>query len=119
MAELAYNNSWQASTMMSLFEALLGRHPQMSYEDNCDPRSKSRTADKNLATLRDLMKGLKVNLTESQKLQALYHNKHVKERIYRLEDSVWLSGKNIKTKRNPKLEHKYFGPFEILKAVGK
>lgn len=32
---------------------------------------------------------------------------------------MWLSGKHIKTKRNPKLEHKYPGPFEILEAVGK
>ena len=27
--------------------------------------------------------------------------------------------KNLKTKQNPKLEHKYLGPFEILEAVGK
>ena len=81
MAEFAYNNSRQASTMMSPFEALLGYHPQISYEDNCDPRSRSQTADKNAATLRDLMKELKVNLVELQELQALYHNQHVKERV--------------------------------------
>ena len=81
MAEFAYNNSRQASTMMSPFEALLGYHPRMSYEDNCDPRSKSRTAD-------GLMKELKVNLKESQELQTLYHNKHVKERTYRSGESV-------------------------------
>ena len=27
MVEFVYNNSWQASTMMSPFEALLGYHP--------------------------------------------------------------------------------------------
>ena len=32
---------------------------------------------------------------------------------------MWLNGKNIKTKQNPKLEHKYLGPFEILETVGK
>lgn len=30
-----------------------------------------------------------------------------------------MSAKHIKTKRNPKLEHKYLGPCEILEAVGK
>lgn len=117
MAEFAYNNSRQASTMMSPFEALLGYHPRTSYEDNRDPRSKSRTADENAAALRDSIKELKVNLTESQELQTIYHNKHVKERRYRHRESVCLSGKHITTKRNPKLEHKYLGPFEILEAV--
>ena len=119
MVEFAYNNFWQASTMMSPFEILLDYHPQISYEDNRDPRSKPRVADKNVAALYDLMKELKVNLTESQELQTFYHNKHVKKRIYRLGKSVWLSGKYIKTKRNPKLEHKYLDPFEIVEAVGK
>lgn len=66
IAEFAYNNARQASTMMSPFEALLGYHPRMSYEGNRDPRSKSRTADENAAGLRDLIKELKVNLAESQ-----------------------------------------------------
>ena len=65
IVEFAYNNFWQASTMMSPFETLLGYHPQISYEDNRDLRSKSRVADKNVAALCDLMKELKVNLTES------------------------------------------------------
>ncbi len=119
MAEFAYKNSRQASPMMSPFEVLLGYHPWMFYKDNCDPLSKSWTADENAATLRNLIKKLKVYLTESQELQAFYHNKHVKERTYWLVDSVWLNGKHIKTKKNPKLERKYLSPFEILEAVGK
>ena len=91
----------------------------MSYEDNRDPRSKSRAVDEEAAALCDLMRELKTNLAESQELQNLYHNKHVKERTYRPGESVRFSGKHVKTKRNPKLEHKYLGPFEILEAVGK
>ncbi len=56
MAEYTYNNSWQASTMMSPFEALLGYHTRMSYKDNCDLRTESRIEDENAATLRNLMK---------------------------------------------------------------
>ena len=119
MAEFAYNNSRKPSTMMRVFEALLGYHPRMSYKDNCDPRSKPRTIDENSVILRDLMKPLKVNLTESQELQAFHHNNHIMEHTYRPGDSVWSSGKHIKTKRNLKLEHKYLGLFEILQAVGK
>lgn len=54
--------------MMSPFEAVFGYHPRMSYEDNCDPQSKSQTADENATALRDLMKELKLNLAESQEL---------------------------------------------------
>ena len=119
MTEFAYNNLRQASTMMSPFEALLGYYPQMSYKDNCDLQSKSRLADENATALRDLMKELKTNLAESQERQTFYHNKNVKNRSYRPRKSVWLSEKHIKTKQNPKLEHKYLGPFKILEAVRK
>ncbi len=60
-----------------------------------------------------------MNLTEPQELQALYHNKHGRERTYWPGDSVWLSGKHIKIKKNLKIKHKYLGPFEILEAVRK
>lgn len=76
-------------------------------------------ADKNLAALRKLIKKLKVNFKESQKLQTLYHNLYVNKQIYQMEESVWLSKKHIKTKKNLKLEHKYFNPFKILDEVEK
>ena len=68
MAEFAYYNPWEASTMMSSFEALLGYHPQMSYKNNRDPQPKSWATDKNVAALRELIKELKVNLTKLQEL---------------------------------------------------
>lgn len=105
--------------MMSSFEALLGYHLQISYEDNLYPQSKSRAADENAAALQDLMRELKGNLTESQELQILYHNKNVKEHTYWPGKLVRLSGKYIKTNQNSKLKYKYLGPFEIIEAVGK
>ena len=119
MAEFADNNSWQASTMMGPFEPLLGHYPQIFHKDNGDPRSKFWAENKNAATLRDLMKELKVNLTKSQELQTLYHNHHIKECIYRPGESVWLSVKHIKTEQNPKLKHKSLGPFEVIEAFEK
>ena len=50
----------------------------MFYKDNHDLRYKSQTEDENKVALHDLMKELKVNLIESQELQAIYHNKNVK-----------------------------------------
>lgn len=88
----------------------------MLYKDNQDPQSKSRAVDKNVAALHNLLKELKSNLAKSQELQILYYNKYVKKRTYRPEESIWLRRKHIKTKRNPKLEHKYLGPLEIVEA---
>lgn len=68
MTPFACNNSWQASTIMSPFEALFGYHPQIFYKDNYELQSKFRTVDKNATTWCNLMKKLKVNLVESQKL---------------------------------------------------
>lgn len=63
---------------MSFFEALLGYHSRMFYKDNYDTQSKFQTINENAAKLHNLIKKLKVILTESQELQTLYYNKHIK-----------------------------------------
>lgn len=58
-----------------------------------------------------------MNLAESQELQALYYNKHIKKHSYRHRKSVWLNNKQIKIQKNPKFEHRYLAFFEILEVV--
>ena len=57
------------------------------------------------------------NMTRNFKTQA--HNKGVKLRSYAPNEKIWLNNKYIKTKRNRKLEVKFFGPFRVLHPVGK
>ena len=59
------------------------------------------------------------NLYHAQKLQKQAYNKGVKPQSYSSSKKVWLNSKYIKTKRNWKLEAKFFGPFRILHLVGK
>ena len=59
------------------------------------------------------------NLHHTQELQKRGHDKGVKPQSYALSDKVWLNSKYIKTKRNQKLEAKFFGPFRVLHPVGK
>ena len=59
------------------------------------------------------------NLHHAHELQKQAHDKDVKPRSYALGDKVWLNSKYIKTKRNRKLETKFFGPFWVLHPVGK
>ena len=59
------------------------------------------------------------NLYYAQKLQKQAHDKGVKPKGYAFSDKIWLNSKYIKTKRNQKLEAKFFGPFRVLHPVKK
>ena len=60
-----------------------------------------------------------LNLLYTKKLQKKAHDKGVKSRSYALGKKIWLNSKYIKTKKNKKLENKFFGPFQVFNAVGK
>ena len=83
----------------------------MSYEENVDPCSQSKSADELLAELRELMIVCRENLYHAQELQKRAYDKRVKIRSYAPGKKVWLNNKYIKTKRNQKLEANSFGPF--------
>ena len=119
MAEFVYDNAKNTSTGYTLFVLNCGYHLQMSYVEEVDPYSKSKLADKLSAELRELMIVCQENLYHPQKLQKRAHNKSVKPKNYVPGDKVWLNSKYIKTKRNRKLETKFFRPFRVLHAVRK
>ena len=59
------------------------------------------------------------NLHHAQELQKRAHDNGVKPWSYVPGEKVWLNSKYIKTKRNRKLEAKFFGPFRMLYPVEK
>ena len=97
MAEFAYNNAKNASTGHTPFELNCGYHPRMSYEEDVDPRSQSKSADELSAELRELMIVSPENLHHAQELQKRAHNKGVKPRSYVSGKKVWLNSRYIKT----------------------
>ena len=119
MAEFAYNNAKNASTGFTPFELNCGYHPWVSYKEDLDPHSKSKTAEELSSKLQELMTVCQQNLHHAQELQKRGHDKGVKPRSYAPGDKVWLSSKHLKTKRNCKLEAKFLGPFRVLHPVGK
>ena len=68
MAEFTYNNAKNASTGYTPFELNCGYHPRMLYEEEVNPCSKSKSADKLSAKLRELMFVCRENLDHAQKL---------------------------------------------------
>ena len=119
MAEFAYNNTKNASSGHTPFELNYDYHPRMSYKKDVNPRSKSKSVNELSTELKELMIVCRKNLHHAQELQKQAHNKSVKPRSYAPSDKVWLNSKYIKTKRNRKLEAKFFGPFRVLHPVGK
>ena len=88
MAEFAYNNAKNTSTGHTSFELNYGFHPQTSYEEDVDPRSKSKAVDELATELRELTAVCKENLQHVQELQKRYHDKYAKPRSYAPGDKV-------------------------------
>ena len=119
MAEVAYNNTKNASTNYIPFKLNCGYHPWVFYEEDLDPYSQLKNAEELSSELQSLMDAYQQNLHHAQKLQKRAHNKGVKPRNYAPDKKVWLNSKYLKTKRNRKLEAKFFGLFLVLHPVGK
>ena len=118
IAEFAYNNAKNVSTGHTPFELNCGFHPQVSFEDDINLCSRSRSADELAKELRELMEICQQNLLHAQELQKKAHDKGVKPQSYAPGEKVWFNSKYIKTKQNRKLEAKFFGLFQILHPVG-
>ena len=101
------------------FELNYGYYLWMSYKKKVDSRSQSKSVDKLLEELKELIIVCCKNLQHVQKLQKQAHDKGVKPQSYAPDKKIWLNSKFIKTKRNRKLEGKFFGPFRMLHPVGK
>ena len=119
MAEFIYNNAKNANTGHTLFKLNCGYHLKVSFEENVDPYSKSRSANKLAEELKGLIEVCCQNLLYAQELQKKVYNKGVKSYSYAPGEKVWLNSKYIKTKKNKKLKSKFFGPFRVLYTVGK
>ena len=119
MVKFTYNNAKNANTGHTSFELNCSFHPQVSFEDDVDPCSRSCSIAKLAKELKELMDICQQNLFHAQDLKKRAHDKGVKPQSYTLGEKVWLNSKYIKTKQNRKLEAKFFGPFQILHPVRK
>ena len=68
MAKFAYNNAKNASTSHILFKLNCGYHFRVSFGEDVDLRSKSRSANKLAGELRELIEFYYQNLLYAQEL---------------------------------------------------
>ena len=101
------------------FKLNCGYYLRMSYKEEVNPRSQSKSADKLSEKLREMIIICCKNLYHAQEPQKRAHDKGVKPWSYTPGKKIWLNSKYIKTKRNRKLEAKFFELFQLLYSIGK
>ena len=119
IAKFAYNNAKNLSTDYTPFGLNCGYHLRVSYKEDLDHCFKSKVIDKLAGKLKDLITSCWEILYYAQEVQKRAYNKGVKPKSYTPSDKVWLNNKYIKTKRNYKLDAKFFGLFWVLYPIKK
>ena len=119
MAKFAYNNAKNASTGYILFELNCGYYPCISYKEDLDLHSKSKTAKKLSSKLQKLITIYQQNFYHAQKFQKRANDKKVKLQSYALSDIIWLNSKHLKTIQNCKQKAKFCDLFQVLYPVSK
>ena len=103
MAEFAANNNNFLLTRLSLFFALRGLHPCISFDvvDLSDTTTRERINKKKAMDISKAMQSIwkyaQESLTKTQTSQSNQANKHWKKVSYNIGYKVWLSIKNIST----------------------
>lgn len=117
MAEFAYNNTASSSTKLSPFFAQQGFHPRFNY---LVASSGIPEADSFVKHLQLIQSSLVDSLSAAKEAQSRFYNKKRRVEVtYQPGDLVWLSRRNIKTKRaSSKLDVRRLGPFPVIRMIG-
>jgi len=114
-----YNNLIHSSTGHSPFYTLHGYHPYDGYNPR---RTVTIPAAEEFASTRDLiLEEVKSALADAKTRMKEQYDKHKSDAIpYSVGDRVWLESKNYPSDRpSHKLDDKRYGPFKILKKIGR
>lgn len=122
-AEIAYNNSVQASTKETPFFLNCGQHPRLALDQAVLPNqvSNNPTAAERIEELHRLIERAKESLQIAQKRQAHYADTNRREVSLQPGVHVWLSTEHLTLKdksQTKKLLSKFIGPFSIKRVVG-
>ena len=119
MAKFVYNNAKNASTGHIYFKLNCSYHFWILYKNKITFYFKSKSANKLLAKLRELIIIYRENFHHTHKFQIQAYDKGIKFKNYPSSKKVWLYSKYIKIKLNLKLEIKFFRTFQVLHSVSK
>jgi transposase InsO family protein len=118
LVEFSYNNGYQASLKMSLFEALYGRkcNTPISWDN---PADRVVIGPELLKEMEEQILKIKQNLKAAQDRQKSYADKNRTHREFKVGDHVFLKVKanrsSLKLGNYSKLVARYCGPFGIFR----
>ncbi len=120
ITEFSMNNQMNEATRMSPFFATRGFHPRMGVEpvndneESQEPTERPRAIDTEMKLIID---DLRANLSLTKQLMEDRSSATPSPR-YQVGDKVWLSTKNMRTKRPcRKLDDKWVGPLTIKRVI--
>jgi hypothetical protein len=121
-AEIAYNNSVQASTGYTPYYLDCGQHPNLPIVNavNDEAKSNNPTVNELLSRMHDSIATAKANLQAAQQRQSHYANQHRREVIFKVGDQVMLSTVNFRVmnpNRTVKLMPRFIGPLPVKKVI--
>src|SRR5947209_18996881 len=119
MTEFAYNNSVNTTIKMTPFMANYGCELKFNFDALATKKKISTAALLFKNEIEQLNLVLKNRISEATTWQSIYYNKTHESLSYKVEDEIYLSTKNLKTKRkSKKLDYKRIGLFKILEKIG-
>jgi len=110
-AEFAYNNKVYSSTQMMLFKANYRQDPRMGFKGR--KKGKYKRAEKFIEKMREIQKKAKAALRKVQEEMKKYADrKRTEVNDYKVEDLVMLSTKDLKYKKNRKVDGEICWPLQ-------
>ena len=120
-AEIAYNNSKQASTGYSPYFLNYGQHPTFPLNSPTvvSERSNNESVEALLEQLSRALSEAQEHVERAQQNQQRQANKHRSEVEFEVGQQVWLSTTDLrlKQKASPKLSQRWIGPFTVKRKL--
>ncbi|WVZ76278.1 LOW QUALITY PROTEIN: hypothetical protein U9M48_024265 [Paspalum notatum var. saurae] len=121
LAEFAYNNSYQKSLEMALFEALYGRRCRTPLNWS-EPGERVTFGPDLVSQAEEQVKLIHSNLKRAQSRQKSYFDKRRRPLVFEVDDHVYLRVSPMKGVHRfgvkGKLAPRYVGPFKITEQCG-
>jgi hypothetical protein len=123
LAEFWYNTTFHSAIGMTPFEALYGRKPPNMVHYSAGQNS-IESVDQLLTQKAQILRILKENLTRARNRMIQQANRHRQDKTFEEGDWVYLKlqpyrQSSVQYRASPKLAKRFYGPFRILKRIGK